>query len=217
MVLYPKFNSCKSELGLTNLSTYQYKWVISENLRKIAQSYPALVLTGSRQVGKTTLLKELFPAHNYESLDGVLEASLAEESPDEFLHPPPLLIDEVQYAPKLFRHLKSAIDSRRHDHGQFILTGSQKFQLMAGVRESLAGLAAIVELETLMLSEIVAEQPKIFDQQSLEDMLIRGFFPELWRNIDMDLTEYYRSYVATYLERDLRQILVISSLVKSTL
>jgi predicted AAA+ superfamily ATPase len=146
-----------------------------------------LVLTGSRQVGKTTLLKELFPDHNYICLDGVLEASMAEESPEEFMrrYSHPLLIDEVQYAPTLFRYLKSIIDAHRHDHGRFILTGSQKFQLMAGVSESLAGRAAIVELETLMLKEIIAEQPKLFEQQSLKDMLIRGFFPELWRNMGM--------------------------------
>lgn len=180
----------------------------------LARSYPAVVLTGPRQVGKTTLLKELFPAHKYVSLDGVNEASMAEESPDEFLrrYPPPLLIDEVQYAPKLFRHLKIAIDNLRHDHGRFILTGSQKFQLMAGVSESLAGRAAIVELEPLMLSEILAEQAKLFDQQGLEDTLIRGFYPELWRNISMDPTEFYRSYLATYLERDLRQIIQVTSL-----
>lgn len=114
--------------------------------------------------------------------------------------------------PKLFRYLKSIIDAHRHDHGRFILTGSQKFQLMAGVSESFAGRAAIVELETLMLKEIIAEQPKLFQQLALEDMLIRGFFPELWRNMGMDPTEFYRSYVATYLERDLRQIIQVTSL-----
>ncbi|MFW7378355.1 MAG: ATP-binding protein [Oligoflexus sp.] len=211
---YQKLNSYKPELGLPKLSNYQYKRIISDNLLQLVKSYPALVLTGPRQVGKTTLLKELFPTYNYVSLDGVLEASLAEESPEEFLHryPPPVLIDEVQYAPKLFRHLKSAIDNHRHDHGRFILTGSQKFQLMAGVSESLAGRVAIVELETLMLSEILTEQPRLFDQQRLEEILIRGFFPELWRNMNMDPTEFYRSYVATYLERDLRQIIQVTSL-----
>jgi len=85
------------------------------------------VLTGARQVGKTTLLKNLFPAHNYVSLDLIPEAELAEHSPEEFLkkNPEPLIVDEVQYAPGIFRHLKTVIDGDRQKKGRFILTGSQ--------------------------------------------------------------------------------------------
>ena len=108
-------------------------------------------LTGARQTGKTSTFLRLFPKHAFVSLDLPAEAEQAEKEPGTFLqrHPPPVLIDEVQYAPGLFRHLKVAVDANRKRNGQFLLTGSQKFTLMKNVSESLAGRSDIVELETL--------------------------------------------------------------------
>ncbi len=118
-----------------------YQREISTAILKAAASFPAVVVTGARQTGKTSLLKLLFPHHNYVSLDIPSRAAQAEESPELFLksYSPPVVIDEVQYAPKLFRHLKVAIDENRTLKGQFILTGSQKFTLMREVSDSLAG------------------------------------------------------------------------------
>jgi len=186
----------------------------SERLLGLAQHFPALVLTGARQTGKTTLLRRAFPDHTYVSLDLPSAAELAELSPGEFLraHPAPLLVDEVQYAPGLFRHLKLEIDAARHQMGRFILTGSQKFVLMKSVADSLAGRAAIAELETLSLSELTQHHPWPGDVASLAHHMVRGGFPELWREPRLPAAEFYRSYLATYLERDVRQLLNVTSL-----
>lgn len=186
-----------------------YKREIEDKIGAIHQHYPAIVLAGARQVGKTTLLKHCFPNHNFVSLDLPSLAEMAETDPIAFLerYPAPLIIDEVQYAPKLFRNLKVAIDANRHKMGQFILTGSQKFTLMKEVSESLAGRAAILSLENLSAFELglssTTQWPKV---------LARGFFPELWRQPEMDHTQFYSSYLASYLERDVRQILNVNSL-----
>lgn len=189
------------------LLTMQYKRDISDKIKKLSTQFPAIVLTGARQVGKTTLLKSLFPQHNYISLDLPSQAESAETEPETFLreNPTPLIIDEVQYAPKLFRYIKNHIDQNRHDMGAYLLTGSQKFSLMKEVSESLAGRAAILELECLSLSEVGK-------QSSWIDVLVRGFYPELWRQPELNPKDFFASYVATYLERDVRQILNVSSL-----
>ena len=98
---------------------------ISAAVQRFAAHFPAVVVTGARQTGKTTLLTRLFPEYHYVSLDLPAQAQLAEEDPRSFLlgHPPPLVVDEVQYAPKLFRYLKVEIDANRDANGRFILTG----------------------------------------------------------------------------------------------
>lgn len=172
------------------------------------------MLTGARQTGKTTLLRELFPRHHYVSLDLPSAAELAEREPELFLtqHPAPLLVDEVQYAPGLFRHLKIAIDSDRHATGRFILTGSQKFNLMKAVSDSLAGRCALLELETLSLEEISQHVPYPTQVDDLVRAMVRGGFPDLWRDLSIDIDAFYRAYLSTYLERDVRQILNVASL-----
>jgi predicted AAA+ superfamily ATPase len=119
-----------------------------------------------------------------------------------------VLIDEVQYAPGLFRHLKVAVDAQRTRNGQFLLTGSQKFNLMRNVSESLAGRADIVELETLSFAEIRGALP----QTRMETAIVRGGFPELYANPDIDSVAFYNSYIATYLERDVRSLTNVGSL-----
>lgn len=188
----------------------EYKRALGSRIKALAETFPAVVVTGSRQVGKTTLLRSLFPSHRYVSLELPSEASRAELEPDLFLAPSsgPLLIDEVQYAPQLFRHIKAAIDSDRSLSGRFILTGSQKFELMREVSDSLAGRVGVVELEGLSCEEIRAEQAL----PSWTSTLSRGWFPELWARPSTPASEFYRSYVATYLERDVRQLINITSL-----
>jgi len=172
--------------------------------------FPALVLTGARQSGKTTLLKTAFPNYGYVSLDLPSVAAQAEESPARFFadNPPPRVIDEVQYAPGLFRHLKAEIDRERHAMGSWILTGSQKFTLMKSVSESLAGRAAIVELEGLSAAEIAGSGAI----PSIEGLIRRGGFPELWRLPDFPAEAFFGAYLSTYLERDLRQLLNVGNL-----
>ena len=168
------------------------------------------MLTGARQTGKTSTLRRLFPDHGFVSLDLPAEAAQAEQEPNSFLqrHKPPVIIDEVQYAPGLFRYLKVAVDANRSRNGQFLLTGSQKFTLMKSVSESLAGRADIMELETLSLGEILAALP----QTSVEQAIVRGGFPELHANPEIDPIAFYNSYLATYLERDVRSLANVGSL-----
>src|SRR5580692_840027 len=144
---------------------------IEPRLQHSAKTRPVVVLTGARQTGKTSTLLRLFPNHGFVSLDLPTEAEQAEKEPDNFLrrHASPTIIDEVQYAPGLFRHLKVAVDARRSRNGQFLLTGSQKFTLMKSVSESLAGRVDIVELETLSLAEISAALP----DPALETAIVR--------------------------------------------
>ena len=179
-------------------------------LRQRAETRPVVVLTGARQTGKTSLVRRLFPNHAFVTLDLPSEAEQAERDPAGFLrrHPPPLVVDEVQYAPGLFRHLKAVVDSHRSSAGLFLLTGSQPLTLMKSVAESLAGRAAVVELEALSFAEAKAARPTL----SVEDFLVRGGFPELHENPAIDAQGYLQSYVATYLERDLRQLLQVASL-----
>jgi predicted AAA+ superfamily ATPase len=137
--------------------------LVEPRLRQLAATRPVVVLTGARQTGKTALSRHLFPDHHYVTLDLPSEAAQAESDPEAFLarHPPPLIVDEVQYAPGLFRHLKVAVDRQRQRNGQFILTGSQPFALMQGVAESLAGRAAVLQLEGLSTREIEQALPDL--------------------------------------------------------
>jgi predicted AAA+ superfamily ATPase len=172
-----------------------------------------LVLTGSLQTGKATLLRHIFPEHHYVSLDRPATAEQAEVDPEAFLaaHPAPLIIDEIQYAPSLFRFLKIKIDENRELKGQFIMTGSQKFTLMKGVRESLAGRVAIIELEGLSCLELKEQELLNSSADAYLDLLYRGSFPELWTATERSADLFFDSYIATYLERDVMQVLAVGN------
>jgi predicted AAA+ superfamily ATPase len=183
---------------------------IEARLLHSAKTRPVVVLTGARQTGKTSTLRRLFPHYAFVSLDLPTEAEQAEKEPNEFLHrhPPPVIIDEVQYAPGLFRYLKAAVDASRQKNGQFLLTGSQKFTLMKSISESLAGRADILELESLSFAEIKAALPKT----PLDFAVLHGGFPELYANPEIDAVSFYNSYLAAYLERDVRSLANVGSL-----
>ena len=190
-----------------------HMWIprdIEPRLLRSAKTRPVVVLTGARQTGKTSTLRHLFPDYALVSLDLPTEAEQAEKEPDSFLarYAPPVIVDEVQYAPALFRYLKAVVDSHRSRNGQFLFTGSQKFTLMKSASESLAGRADIAELETLSLAEILAALP----QTSVDDAIVRGGFPELHANPEIDFVTFYNSYLATYLERDVRSLANVGSL-----
>ena len=175
-----------------------------------AATRPVVVLTGARQTGKTSLMRRLFPDHGFVTLDLPSEAEQAERDPATFLarHPPPVVIDEVQYAPGLFRHLKAAVDRERGRYGAFLLTGSQALGLMKSVSDSLAGRAAVIALEPLSFAEAKTAHPRL----TADEFVVRGGFPELYENLEIESEGFYRSYVATYLERDLRQFLQVANL-----
>lgn len=187
--------------------------ITKELLRLVAQ-YPIIVLTGPRQVGKTSLLEKTFPNHHYVSLDYSQNAEQAETNPAEFLtrNPPPLIIDEIQYAPSLLRHVKAVVDERKTDKGLYLITGSQSFPLMQSVSESLSGRAAILSLLGLSYQEWAAAYAT--EKPGDESFLFGGGFPGLWNDPDnpVDRTRWYQSYVTTYLERDVRNSLNIHRL-----
>ena len=184
--------------------------LLEPHLARAARTRPVVVLTGARQTGKTSLLQRLFSRFHFVSLDLPSEAELAEKDPQAFLarHPPPLVIDEVQYAPRIFRHIKVAVDRDRARVGQFVLTGSQKFTLMQEIADSLAGRVEILELESLSWQEI----SKAKSLSTVEELMLRGGFPELYDKPELDSHQFYRSYAATYLERDVRTLLNVASL-----
>ncbi len=194
---------------------------------KAAEQFPVVLLTGARQVGKTTLLRHLSQENRtYVTLDDPLVLSLAKTEPALFLQrfPPPVLIDEVQYAVELLPHIKMAVD-RAQRPGQFWLTGSQQFHLMKGVSESLAGRVAVVHLLGLSRRELVGRGQEarpflptpenIQYQQStggkltlkeLYRLIWRGAFPAIALNDVMDRDLFYSSFVQTYLQRDVRDL-----------
>lgn len=163
--------------------------------------FPAVMLTGPRQSGKTTFLKhELGTSCEYVSFDDPLQRALAREDPRGYLarFTGPVIFDEIQYVPELLVYLKIAIDERRSEKGRFILTGSQQFQLMSGVTESLAGRIAILELLPFSLSERGRGG-------ALETVIWSGGYPE--PSLHPKMREaWLGSYLGTYIERDVRQM-----------
>jgi uncharacterized protein len=193
----------------------QLVWIERRMAKRVlaaARQFPALVVTGGRQSGKTSLLRHLFPAASFASLDLPSAAAQADERGEEFLasYPEPVILDEVQYAPGLFRYLKVAIDAARARRGRFLMTGSQKFTLMQALSESLAGRCAVLELDTLSSVEIRAAFPQ--EAVSTDEIVWRGGFPELWADREIETRLFYSSLVATYLERDVRLALRVGSL-----
>lgn len=178
-------------------------------LRAAFQQFPVVVLSGARQTGKTTLVRSLWPQASYVSLDWPEKAAQAKETPEAFLRglAEPAIIDEVQYAPELFRHLKILVDADRRP-GRFVLTGSQTFSLMQGVSESLAGRCATLDLLTLSAGELALGP----DRAGIEAALWRGGYPELWARPELSREMWLASYVTTYLERDVRSALAVGSL-----
>jgi hypothetical protein len=170
-------------------------------LHEALASFPAIMLTGPRQSGKTTFLKhEIGDSCDYVSFDDPLQRSLAREDPRGYVaaFQRSVIFDEIQYVPELLVYLKIAIDEHRSKRGRFILTGSQQFQLMSGVTESLAGRIAILELLPLSLSE--------HDHgASLESAVWVGGYPEPAIHPKMRET-WLASYLGTYVERDIRQM-----------
>jgi hypothetical protein len=183
---------------------------IETRLRKALAQFPSCVITGPRQSGKSTLLKHCLKEYTYVTFDNPLMRKLALEDPELFLstHPEPLILDEIQYAPELLSYLKLKIDETRDVPGRFVLTGSQTFNLMKGVTESLAGRVALFHLYPLSWVEL----NKTPSPSEMALQTIRGFYPELSAHPHYDWNEWYGSYLSTYVERDVRNIKAITDL-----
>lgn len=177
-------------------------WIARPIEKLIVQSAarrPVLVVLGARQVGKTALVQRLFPRHGYVSLELPSEAEQAEQDPYSFLrrNPPPLVVDEVQFAPQLVRHVREVVDRERQRPGQFILTGTPALTLERDALATLAPLADILVLEGLSWSEIRQARP----ETTMEQALLRGGFPQLYARPDTEPGGFHRSYLAAYLAR----------------
>lgn len=197
-----------------------YDREVKERIKKINNTFRVLVVTGPRQVGKTTLLESMMPENMTKvSLDDETLRKEAQENPKIFLdsYPTPLFIDEVQYAPQLFPYIKMKVDKNK-ERGQYWLSGSQLFDLMKNVTESLAGRAGIVKMNSFTYSEILQNSKKeIFDPQKLKEKeyidvneiferIFNGGMPELYDIEDMDRNDFYYSYINTYIEKDIKKI-----------
>ena len=203
---------------------------ISRNLEKVVSTvtkeYPVVLVTGPRQVGKTTMLQKLMEGtdRSYVSLDDLNERNLAKTDPELFLqlHKPPVLIDEVQYAPELFTYIKIHVD-RNHEPGAFWLTGSQVFKLMRGVQESLAGRVAVLSLTSLSQAEICdgemepfmvdlealsrrGKERKQVDTRGVFERIFRGSMPAIVSGQNSNSQIFYSSYLSTYIERDVKEL-----------
>ena len=185
---------------------------MESRILELSKSYSAILLTGPRQAGKTTMLRELAEKENirrrYVTLDDLTERDMAKNDPALFLqlHQPPVLIDEVQYAPELFTYIKIYIDEH-HNPGDFWMTGSQIFRLMRGVQESLAGRVALLHMSPMSQREIIGapcvpfttDLSRLLSEQDLiQPVTTPELFARLWRGST--------SYLSTYVERDVRDL-----------
>lgn len=211
-----------------------YERTLQKTVHRVSGSFPVLLLTGPRQVGKTTLLELCAGDHasagrRYVTLDDLDARSLAREDPALFLQrwPPPLIIDEIQYAPQLFSAIKVIVD-REKRNGMFWMTGSQKFHLMRGITESLAGRVAVLDLLGLSRAELAGRSAASLPFVPTADWVARsreagtmplmdlyreiwiGSFPRVHEHGPEVRDLFYRSYIQTYIQRDVRDLLRIS-------
>jgi hypothetical protein len=201
------------------------------------RTFPVSLVTGARQTGKTTLLRTVFgSSHRYVSLEDPDVRARAVADPVGFLreHPPPLILDEIQYAPALLAYIKTHVDEHRRA-GQWLLTGSQSFPLMAGISQSLAGRVAVLTLHPLSLGEATRRPEAAIDidatlrrvftpaappphtprtprRPPLASWLLRGAYPEPRTRSAVDRRMWCASYIQTYIERDVRQLAGIGDL-----
>jgi hypothetical protein len=182
---------------------------LSSTLQRLAASFPAIAVTGPRQSGKTTLVRALFPEKPYINLEDPTERAFAQEDPRGFLarFVKGAVFDEAQRWPDLFSHLQGLIDQDRQ-LGRFVLTGSQQFGLLSGVTQSLAGRVGLTRLLPLALNELPASHVAATD---IDTLLLRGFYPALHTQPVLP-ADWFSSYVATYVERDVRQLTQVQDL-----
>lgn len=201
---------------------------IEEVVKKTEKTFKCILVTGARQTGKSTMLTKLFPDKKYVSFDDPFIEEQARENPNTFLmlNQPPVIYDEVQRVTDLFRYIKIKCDEE-NERGLFCLSGSQPFELMKNVSESLSGRVGIIELCGLSLREITGDtynkpflptmeyinerSKSAKPQKNIWQIIHRGGYPEL-QDPDVDWSTFYASYVKTYLERDVRNLSAVQNL-----
>lgn len=201
---------------------------ITPILKKRVQNSKCVLVTGARQIGKSTLIKHDFPDYNRANFDDKLTRLQAREEPKLFFlnNPCPLFIDEVQKENNVLEEIKLLVDES-DERGRFILSGSQKLELMKGMSESLAGRVSITELSGLSMREIhnvkfnrhfvptgeylLEREKELRPYDKLWETIHKGFYPELY-NVEREWQEYYSSYVSTYLERDINELISADSI-----
>ena len=195
---------------------------------------PVTLITGARQVGKSTLCKKLVEdfGYNYVSLDNLRERQTAINDPEMFLklHSWPLIIDEVQYAPQLFDTIEEIVNeakfNNKNNYGMFVLTGSQTYKLLEGVSQSMAGRVSIIKMSPLSKSEINGVEELPFQVElnqnitrcknykieidDLYNTIVKGLYPELYDNKNLNSDQFYADYVETYINRDVSNIIKLN-------
>ncbi|MBR3582944.1 MAG: ATP-binding protein [Kiritimatiellae bacterium] len=182
---------------------------IENSLREALDEYPVVTIFGPRQSGKTTLAKSCCPGFGYVNLEEQEESELAAADPKAFFlrHPAPVVLDEIQRVPSLVSQIQVAVDADRARCGRFVLTGSHQTALAEAVDESLAGRTAILELLPLSLDELGDGK-----RAATDELLFRGFMPEL-HAARKNPARYYRNYLRTYVERDVRRLVNVRDLI----
>ena len=200
------------------------KRTLEEGIKKLNTQFKVLLITGARQVGKSTLLKHCDENRHYVTLDDYIEREMAIKEPEMFLqkHKAPLIIDEIQYAPKLLSYIKMNVDNS-DEKGKYWLTGSQQFHMMKNVTESLAGRVAIIDLKGLSLKELdntpqipfmptkdfiekARKSAKQYEVTDLYNIIWQGSYPELNADKNKNWETFYKSYLQTYIERDIKDL-----------
>lgn len=206
---------------------------IEEQLKQYLAYFPVVILTGPRQTGKSTLVYQMKnEGFSYVSLDSLEERELAQQDPKYFIerYGLPLIIDEIQYAPKLLEVIEEIVNKRRIEqdksNGLFILTGSQSYSLMRGVTQSLAGRAGILEMMPLSEREIIQKEelPFLPSLNKLTELInpdwktadvfrriVRGYYPELYKNPELPERVFYENYISTYIERDVSELIQVTN------
>lgn len=211
---------------------------ILDSIEESIRFKPVTLVTGARQVGKTTICQVIAEKYGfgYVSLATGSERMMAIKDPEMFLrlHPAPVIIDEVQHAPGLFDVIEGIVDARRmetgHNAGIYILTGSQAYKLMEGVTQPMAGRVGIIEMSPLSMSEIMGREEKpfvvdfennirramehVFSVDDVYGMIVRGMYPELHDNPEIETSGFYSDYVDAYIEREVPRMIALKDELK---
>jgi len=181
---------------------------ISSYIQKLSNQYPVITITGPRQSGKTTLAKAIFEKKKYINMEDLEERAFAQSDPKGFLKkiPDGAILDEIQYAPCLVSYIQTIVDTKKVN-GMFILTGSQQFEIVNSINQSLAGRTALIKLLPFSLSELKNQ----YNYSDIDEIIFRGFYPRIY---DQNLNPYqaYGDYTETYIERDLRKLINIKNI-----
>lgn len=185
------------------------KRTLSQRILELMEKFPVISLTGPRQSGKTTLLRQLLPQYRYVSLENPDELDFALTDPRRFLdtYSERVIFDEIQRAPKLFNYLQQRVDESQQ-MGQYVLSGSQNFLLMKGITQSLAGRVALFRLLPFSFEEL---RENDFLANSPEQAMFQGFYPSIFDR-GLHPTDFYANYFETYVQRDVRELQAVQNL-----